>query len=346
MSRKSRCTARSARRESAGPPHWASRAPGPLPIFLGGMINVRTRTALGASLGAIAVLVSSAIALPGSASAQAPPVDASFTIGTAAPYRVRQPVELVALGSNYPRYVWRFGDGTTGRGVQVTHRFRQEGTYVVSLEVSGGGQSDYRTKRLTVLGAPSGDTLPTIRGHTDRSHKDPEYSRAAGSFKKAATGAWGPRSVFCWSESDWPATDGGKQALALGFVEWRSPRQVNLAPAVCRRLELVHYKRPRPAATRLTAISVLVFTHEVLHTLGVGNEALATCFGLQLAPRMTMFLGASSAYASRVGILLARWYKRENLSPGYWTAACHDGGPLDLDPGSARWPWGQELRGP
>ena len=169
------------------------------------MINVRTRTALGASLGAIAVLVSSAIALPGSASAQAPPVDASFTIGTAAPYRVRQPVELMALASNYPRYVWRFGDGTTGRGVQVTHRFRQEGTYVVSLEVSGGGQSDYRTKRLTVLGAPSGDTLPTIRGHTDRSHTDPEYSRAAGSFKKAATGAWGPRSVFCWSESDWPA---------------------------------------------------------------------------------------------------------------------------------------------
>jgi hypothetical protein len=315
-----------------------------MPISPDDMRKSQISQALGAVVGALAVSCIP-VSLPAAATAQTQPVRAAFAVDPPAPYRVRERLEFAALATGYPRYVWRFGDGTTGRGARVAHRYSEEGTFVVSLEVSRGSQIDYQTRRLTILGAPSGDTLPTIRGHSDRSHKDPEYSRAAASLTKAATGGWGPRSVFCWSEADWRATAGGKSPFAEGFVEWASPRRVNLAPEVCRGLELVRYKRPRPAATKLTAVSLLIFTHEVFHTLGVANEAMATCFGLQLAPRMATYLGANRSYASRVALLLGGWYKQSNLAPGYWTSACRDGGPLDLDRSSSSWPYGAALRG-
>ena len=70
------------------------------------------------------------------------------------------------------------------------------------------------------------------------------------------------------------------------------------------------------AATLFTAFSMLVFTHEVVHTLGIGNEAAATCFALQLTGFMSRALGTNDAFATRLEVLLTRWYRAEQ--PRAW----------------------------
>ena len=53
----------------------------------------------------------------------------------------------------------------------------------------------------------------------------------------------GPRSVFCWNPSDWARlTPASKTTIAFGYVEFRSPRQINLAPNVCAVLDRIHYR--------------------------------------------------------------------------------------------------------
>jgi hypothetical protein len=270
--------------------------------------------------------------------------DASFVVSNE-PRRVGQPIDFVALVDGYSRYQWNFGDGSFGRGPEAAHRYREPGRYTVILEVvTAGGAYAAENKSITVHGAPSPDELPTIRGRVARSHKDPELSKAAAAFGKKLTGKWSPRAVLCWNELDWSTLTGPKYEIVAGFVEYRSPRQVNLSPDICRRMELVRYKRPRPAATLFTAFSMLVFTHEVVHTHGIGNEAAATCFALQLTGFMSRALGTNEAFATRLEVLLTRWYRRSNLAPGYWSPQCRDGGRLDLVPEERGWPLPQRLR--
>jgi hypothetical protein len=270
--------------------------------------------------------------------------DASFVVSDE-PRRVGQPIEFVALADGYSRYRWNFGDGSLGRGLEAAHSYREPGRYAVVLEVvTAGGADAAKTTSLTVHGAPSPDALPTLRGRVPRSHKDPELSKAAAAFGKQLTNRWSPRAVLCWSELDWSTLTGPKYEIVAGFVEYRSPRQVHLSPDICKRLELVRYTRPRPAATLFTAFSVLVFTHEVVHTLGIGNEAAATCFGLQLSGFMSRAMGTNEAFARRLELLLTRWYRQSNLAPGYWSRECRDGGKLDLLPEKRGWPLPQGVR--
>src|SRR5262249_110613 len=37
------------------------------------------------------------------------------------------------IGSGVPRFVWNFGDGTSGEGVAPTHTYADEGDYTVTL---------------------------------------------------------------------------------------------------------------------------------------------------------------------------------------------------------------------
>lgn len=104
-------------------------------------------------------------------------------------------------------------------------------------------------------GAPlSPDKLPTIFGPSKRSRKDPEYSRFATRI------AGGPRSVFCWNPSDWDRlAPASKTTIAYGYVEYRSPRQINLSPSVCAALDRIHYHHQSPPITPAIAFGVVTF---------------------------------------------------------------------------------------
>jgi PKD repeat protein len=265
-----------------------------------------------------------------------PRLNASFDVRTG-PRRVGQAIAFTARHPGYQSYEWDFGDGRYGTGRATSHRYSKAGHYTVTLTVENT-QGTALSEKVIAVGSLTGDLLPTVFGHSGRSHKDPEYSRAATLFTKTLLENGGQRSVFCWNAGDWTALNGPKSALTEGFVEFRIPRQVNLAPDVCQTLELIRYKHPRPPATLTTAIGLLIFTHETLHTMGIGNEAVATCFALQLAPVMSQRLGAGYGYGYQLGRLLAAWYQPRNLARGYWSSECHDGGKLDLYPKDKGWP--------
>jgi hypothetical protein len=180
---------------------------------------------------------------------------------------------------------------------------------------------------------PDPNKLPTIFGPSKRSRKDPEYSRFATRM------AGGPRSVFCWSESDWARlTPKSKTTIAFGYVEFRSPRQINLAPNVCAVLDRIHYQHQQPPITPAIAFGLVTFTHEMFHTLGVTNEAAAQCYGMQVADQASRLLGAGATYGERVAQLAWRLYGPRVLLPQYLSRECHDGGKLDLFPKSHVWP--------
>jgi PKD repeat protein len=62
-------------------------------------------------------------------------------------------------GRRLVSYDWSFGDGTTGSGVTVTHRFTQTGTYTVLLTVADDGRgSASTTQTIQVTGT---STAPT-----------------------------------------------------------------------------------------------------------------------------------------------------------------------------------------
>ena len=233
-------------------------------------------------------------------------------------------------------YVWQFGDGTTAQTKVplAFHRYAAAGTFPVTLIVTNaaGAQAQFSIQ-LAVAPLPAAEGLPTIAGPSARSRKAPAYSRVA---SKAAGAS---RSVFCWSAADWailqPAFD--EQGTG-GFVDPAKPRQINLVPQTCSRLDRIEYRRPMPPPATSTAVAVLVFASGIEQSRGYVNLAQITCYGLQLVPDTSERLGATPAYADRLGRLAAGWYSRSNLPAGRWSPQCRDGGKLDLDPASKHWP--------
>jgi hypothetical protein len=73
-----------------------------------------------------------------------------------------------------------------------------------------------------------------------------------------------------------------------------------------------------------------VLAHESFHLAGVRNEAEADCFGLQRTAFVARELGAEPAQAQRFAEV-ALVDRARVAPPEYRTAACYDGGPLDLD---------------
>jgi hypothetical protein len=85
------------------------------------------------------------------------------------------------------------------------------------------------------------------------------------------------------------------------------------------------------------AWSLNTLAHESYHLAGVRNEAQTECYALQAIDFVARRLGASREQAQALA-----WFSFDQLPrrmpPEYSSPECHDGGRLDLRPGSAIWP--------
>jgi hypothetical protein len=80
-----------------------------------------------------------------------------------------------------------------------------------------------------------------------------------------------------------------------------------------------------------------VLAHESSHLAGIRDEAAADCYGLQRTRFVAESLGADPIEAQRLARLALA--ERAVTAPSdYRSSECHDGGALDLDPGSTVWP--------
>lgn len=60
------------------------------------------------------------------------------------------------------------------------------------------------------------------------------------------------------------------------------PHWLELSPTICHTMETLLYKRP-VYANRCTANAVDTLTHEMIHALGVTDEARTECYAMQLS---------------------------------------------------------------
>lgn len=150
-----------------------------------------------------------------------------------------------------------------------------------------------------------------------------------------------PVEVHCWAAPDWTrlrrefaAVDPTSRDVALAGWAYPDGDSVELAPYVCRSLERLLADPSHPTAVDADAVRVLA--HESQHTAGVDDEAVAECYALQLVAETARRLGVAPAPARELAEL--DWSLYSSEPAGYRTSACVDGGALDLDTGSVRWP--------
>lgn len=185
--------------------------------------------------------------------------------------------------------------------------------------------------------------LPATRGSREESKIEPQLSRFVSRFVLHKPSGI---EVRCWSKDEWRFVTKEWAAYIgtgdiLGFVHSRRLR-TSVGPRICKQLaELVyHDERPTEGESMLRkSEAVAVLAHEAEHMRNGlrANEAVTECQGMQRMRRLARLMGTSKDYAD----LLAERYwgdlYRFNLE-SYKTSDCHDGGTLDLRPGSDLWP--------
>ena len=204
------------------------------------------------------------------------------------------------------------------------------------------GEAEFALTKFRVrLDEQLGDAraLPVRRG-PGGSRIDPRYGAAADVV------AHGDVEVRCWSEGDWRLVRSVQAALAdeafidvWGFVT-PALRRVSLHPRTCAGLDLLTYRGARPRggpAARAIARGVLTLAHEAEHIVTGRSEAVSECYALQKLRIVAVALGADRAYAERLTRIAWRRLYPENEDE-YRTKRCRDGGPLDLNRESSRFP--------
>ncbi len=152
--------------------------------------------------------------------------------------------------------------------------------------------------------------------------------------------------VRCWSRADWKRrTSELERRWGVVLGPWRaytSPDRsaVHLSPEVCAKLtQLAEDRKPILRAQPVDALSWSLETlaHEAQHVSGVGNEALAQCYGVQSTARAARLLGRSASEGRYLAtVYWKRWYVW--FPPRYRARECRNGGRLDLHPDSDLWP--------
>jgi hypothetical protein len=112
-----------------------------------------------------------------------------------------------------------------------------------------------------------------------------------------------------------------------------------LTPAICYRLHRLATDGDEGSFSQ-TARAIAVLAHEAWHLQGVRNEGVANCYAFQSGVELGQRLGLSRGTAARMmRQQLAENAIQARAAPAYLVPAeCRDGGELDLDPGTARFP--------
>ena len=183
--------------------------------------------------------------------------------------------------------------------------------------------------------------LPVEAKKTDDSHIDPRLGAAAETIVHQ------PVEVRCWSERDWDRVNEEQAALGgdadihyAGFVGTDASR-IHLAPSVCAALARLVYDRAwtgRDEVEHDDAFAVLALAHEANHLLGpAASEAEVECSAIQQVRPLARALGIGAAYSDRAAETAWEEIYAQN-EPRYRTRECRDGGRLDLNPRTSRWP--------
>lgn len=132
--------------------------------------------------------------------------------------------------------------------------------------------------------------------------------------------------------------DTSANAGTVFFDERGAPADfTDLDEETCSELERFAEGKTGVADDVRVARAMHVLAHESSHLAGIRDEAAADCFGLQRTAFVAESLGADPAKAERLARLAVA--ERAVTAPAdYRSSECHDGGALDLDPGSSVWP--------
>jgi hypothetical protein len=181
--------------------------------------------------------------------------------------------------------------------------------------------------------------LPRLGGDSEKSRVEPRFSRVAGRLAHKEV------EVRCWSESEWPrvVAEWGAYIGTNDFGAFAQPSsdRASLAPETCRALVDFAYRHDRPEqgdALDDMAYAVGILAHESEHLLSpAANEAETECYGMQEIRSVARRLGADAAYANRLATRY--WLELYPSAPAdYKTGSCVDGGELDANRQSSRWP--------
>ncbi len=116
-------------------------------------------------------------------------------------------------------------------------------------------------------------------------------------------------------------------------------RNALLTPAICYRLHRLAYEDDEGAFSQ-TARAIAVLAHEAWHLRGEADEGVTNCYAFQSGVALGVRLGLSEGTAAR----MMRQQLADNATfarsaPAYLVPEeCRDGGELDLDPSTDRFP--------
>jgi hypothetical protein len=120
--------------------------------------------------------------------------------------------------------------------------------------------------------------------------------------------------------------------FALDLLVRRDAPQVRLR---CMQRELRDGLAACPPSLADVALAIVTLAHEAEHAAGITGEARAECYARQAARGVARDLALPAAQATRVGRYAAQ---RIRQPPEYRSKQCRDGGELDLDRSSTRFP--------
>lgn len=79
-------------------------------------------------------------------------------------------------------------------------------------------------------------------------------------------------------------------------------------------------------------------SHESIHMLGISDEAVTECYGMQLLWAWVGYLTNDQAFSYEAGADYWAWYQANRPGTAYGHPECRPDGALDVSKGDGRWP--------